>query len=115
MGFRPFNKKKGTTNEQFSDPKYQAPKGANLKFKFYCTQPQNLIMKVNGRYQYDLEITASNDWQEMIISSDKLKNIYHKHSLKNWSEAQKIQILPKVGADITKVIFAKFSWSKTNL
>ena len=111
MGFRPFNKHRGTSNEQFSDPKYQAPKGAQLTFKFYCTQPQNLIMKVNGRYQYDLEITASNDWQEITLDSKKFIHSHHNFPLKNWSEAQKIQILPKAGADITKVIFSSFSWT----
>lgn len=113
MGFRPFNKHRGTTNEQFSDPKWRAPKGAHLKFKFYCTQPQSLILKVNRDHLFNLEITASDEWQEMIISPDQVISTSLKSPLKAWSETTKIQIAPKPGADITKVIFANFEWIET--
>jgi hypothetical protein len=112
MGFRPLNKHHGTTNEQFSDPKWQAPKGADLTFKFYCTQPQSLILKVNDHYVYPLEITASNHWQEMTLKAEKFISTRNQQALAEWSNTKKMQISPKPGADITKVIFAKFEWIK---
>ena len=38
-GFRPINNHRGTSSDQFSDPKWKAPRGVDLTFKFYCTQP----------------------------------------------------------------------------
>jgi hypothetical protein len=39
-------------------PKWRAPKGAELSFKFYCTQPQTLLVNA-GRASAEIEITAS--------------------------------------------------------
>ena len=45
----------------------------------------------------------------MTISADQLKNV-HGQSLGDWSQVGKMEIRPKAGFDITKVIFANFSW-----
>ena len=110
-GFRPLNKHHGTSSSQFGDPKWKAPKGANLEFMFYCTQPQSLTLSTNTRHAFDIEITASNDWQSMNLSPGQLTNV-HGAKLKDWSEVGTISLKPKPGADITKVVFAHFKWKK---
>ena len=111
-GFRPIDNHKGTSNKMFSDPKYKAPQGAALSFKFYCTQPQTLILTVDHRYVKEIEITASNEWQSMLIPAAELVNKHHKNSLRSWSEITSINIRPQAEMDITKVIFAQFKWKK---
>jgi dienelactone hydrolase len=110
-GFRPLNKHHGTSSSQFGDPKWKAPKGANLEFMFYCTQPQSLTLSTNTRHAFDIEITASNDWQSMTLTPGLLTNV-HGAKLKDWSEVGTISLKPKPGADITKVVFANFKWKK---
>ena len=110
-GFRPLNKHHGTSSSQFGDPKWKAPKGANLEFMFYCTQPQSLTLSTNTRHAFDIEITASNEWQSMTLSPGLLTNV-HGAKLKDWSEVGTISLKPKPGADITKVVFANFKWKK---
>jgi len=109
-GFRPLNNRHGTSSKQFSDPKWQAPKGAELNFQFYCTQPQSLILYANDRFITDLNITASDDWQTITFKADQLKQKDHGFALKAWSEVSSIRIKSKPGADITKVVFARFKW-----
>ncbi|NDH16632.1 MAG: hypothetical protein EBY48_06080, partial [Opitutae bacterium] len=110
-GFRPLNKHHGTSSSQFGDPKWKAPKGANLEFMFYCTQPQSLNLSTNTRHASDIEITASDDWQSMTLTPGLLTNV-HGAKLKDWSEVGTISLKPKPGADITKVVFANFKWKK---
>jgi dienelactone hydrolase len=109
-GFRVINNGQGTMNEQFSDPKWKAPQGARLSFDFYCTQPQTLIMTVNNSYDAQIEITASDDWQSMVIPAGRLINRHNSSQMKDWSDTVSIQLKPKPGMDITKVIFAEFKW-----
>ena len=109
-GFRALNRHRGTVNEQFSDPKWKAPHNAQLSFKFYCTQPQTLTMIVNNGYQADIEMTASDDWQTMVVPADTLINIHNKQPMGDWSHAASVRIKPKAGMDITKVVFADFKW-----
>ena len=107
-GFRPIDNRRGTSSSQFSDPKYKAPRGASLSFKFYCTQPQKLTMSANKGYSTELDITASNEWQNMTIPANEIRN--NGVSLSDWSVVGTIGIKPKSGADITKVVFAEFKW-----
>ena len=108
QGFRPLDNRRGTQNEQFSDPKWKAPKGAALNFRFYCTQPQKIVLSAGRWFSVDLDITASNEWQQMTIVASQLKN--NGASMNDWSVADKIGIKPKPDSDITKVIFAEFKW-----
>jgi dienelactone hydrolase len=109
-GFRVLNNQQGTTSEQFSDPKWKAPQDACLSFRFYCTQPQTLTLVANGQYEVDLEITASEEWQSMVVKAATLINKFHKQPLPDWSNITSVQIKPKAGMDITKVVFAQFKW-----
>lgn len=108
-GFRPIDNRRGTNSEQFSDPKWKAPIGAYLTFKFYCTQPQTLTLIANGRYTSDIEITASDQWQSMTVKASQLKNPAG-FPMGDWSEVNNIGFKPKQGSDITKVVFANFEW-----
>ncbi len=110
QGFRPLDKRGGTTSKQFADPKWQAPEGAVLSFQFYCTQPQALVLEANGQFVVDLDITASDDWQSMTIKAEQLIHKAHGFALGKWSEVSVLAIKPKPGADITKVVFANFKW-----
>jgi len=109
-GFRAIDNRRGTTSGQFADPKWQAPQGAELTFKFYCTQPQALILYA-GRASTEIEITASNEWQTMTIRASQLKHS-NGSTLADWSQVRNIGFKPKAGADITKVIFADFEWTR---
>lgn len=115
QGFRPLNNRWGTSSKQFSDPKWQAPQGADLSFQFYCTQPQALVLEVNHHFAMDLDITASDEWQTMVIRAEQLKRKVHNFPLGDWSEVTSLTIKPKPGADITKVVFANFRWGATDL
>ncbi len=109
-GFRPLNNRHGTYSRQFADPKWQAPKGAELAFKFYCTQPQRLQFAVNDHWLAEVEMTASDGWQTMTLPANQMKYQSTQQPLKEWSLAEIISIKPVKGADITKVIFADFKW-----
>ncbi|MEI8036944.1 MAG: prolyl oligopeptidase family serine peptidase [Verrucomicrobiota bacterium] len=110
-GFRCIDNKAGFGNEQMSDPKWQAPANAALGFKFYCTEPQTLVFTA-GDYSGEIEITASDAWQEMVIPKEKLFNLHNpKVSMANWNNVPNIQFKPKSGADITKILFANFKWT----
>ena len=92
----------------FADPKWKAPRGANLTFKFYCTQPQSLVLWAD-RFATDIEISASDEWQSMTVQTRTLKQ-QSGQALADWSTVKTIGFKPKPGEDITKVIFAAFKW-----
>ena len=108
-GFRCINKHRGTLNEQLHDEKWKAPKGAKLQFKFYCTEPQEIIF-TSGRYSSILKITASDDWQTMTLASNKLVHQNNKKHLSDWSVATDLGIKSNSGYDVTKIVFADFKW-----
>jgi hypothetical protein len=110
QGFRPTNNGRGSGTEQLHDPKWQAPAGSRLSFKFYCTEPQTVIFTAADYNSVELEITASDDWQEMTIAAGQLINRFNQKPMSNWSSVGKIHFLPKQGSDLTKVIFADFKW-----
>ncbi|HML74346.1 MAG TPA: prolyl oligopeptidase family serine peptidase [Anaerohalosphaeraceae bacterium] len=109
-GFRSLNKYNGTTSEQFSDPQWKAPKNARLSFKFYCTEPQKLTLVADNWYETELVITASDQWQQRVLPADALLHRDSKRPMEDWSNTASVQIKPKPGADITKVLFAEFKW-----
>lgn len=109
-GFRCINNREGFGTDRMSDPKWQAPKGGELSFKFYCTEPQTLIFTA-GDYSGEIAITASDAWQEMVISKEKLLSRYNpKATLPSWEKISAISFKPKAGSDITKILFAQFKW-----
>jgi dienelactone hydrolase len=109
-GFRPTNNGRGSGTEQLHDPKWQAPADSRLCFKFYCTEPQTVVLTAADHNTVELEITASDHWQEMIIAPERLINRFNHKPMSNWSSVGKIHFLPKPGSDLTKVIFADFKW-----
>jgi dienelactone hydrolase len=109
-GFRPICNRRGTHSDQFSDPKWKAPRDAGLTFKFYCTQPQTLVLTANGRFTAEIEITASDEWQSMTIKAGQLKHPAG-FAMGDWSEVKNIGFKPKQGSDITKVVLARFEWN----
>lgn len=113
-GFRPIDNKRGCTNGQFSDPKYAGPDGASLSFQFYCTQPQKIHLYAGHHHKAELEITASNDWQEMTLKPEQFMFIHDaQQKMKNWKQADAMKIMPaSEGDDLTKIVFAGFKWVK---
>ncbi len=110
-GFRCTDKRLGTSTELTTKPEWKAtsPK-AQLGFKFYCTQPQTLILTA-GDFATEIEITAAEDhWQEMLISANKLINPANQQRLASWKGVTAIHLKPRADADITKVLFAQFKW-----
>ncbi len=110
QGFRALNHAKGTKNDQFGDPRWQAPAKAALAFRFYCTEPQKLVLIADGQFVMDLAITASDQWQSLVIPAGKLINSRTRQPMAEWSKVSEVQLKPQQGADITKVIFAEFKW-----
>jgi len=109
-GFRSTNNQRGSGTEQLYDPKWRAPPNARLAFKFYCTEPQTVILTAGHYYTVEIEITASDEWQEMVIAAERLTNRFNRQPMKDWSSVGRIHFQPKPGSDLTKVIFAEFRW-----
>lgn len=111
-GFRCTDNALGFANEQLTDPKWKAPAGAELTFKFYCTEPQKVILTA-GDFSGEIDITASDSWQEMTVPRDRLTNRKNANAaLKDWDKIVSIKFQPTAGSDITKVLFAHFAWKK---
>lgn len=108
-GIRPTDNTKGTFSEQFMDPKWTAPRDGRLGIKFYCTEPQTLIIRADERFCGVLEMTASDTWQEMVVPASKLIG-KDNQPMKEWFGVRKIQFKPKSGSDLFKVVFAEFRW-----
>lgn len=108
--FRPTNNQRGSATEQLHDPKWRAPKKSQLAFKFYCTEPQSLLFKAGNRHSAEIEITASNEWQQIVLPSSQLVSGNDQKPLADWSEVGDISLHPKAGSDLTKVLFAGFQW-----
>ena len=109
-GFRSTNNGRGSGTEQLHDPKWQAPAKSRLSFKFYCTEPQTVVLTAADHNAVELEVTASDNWQEMTIAPGRLINRFSQKPMSDWSSVGKIHFLPKQGSDLTKVIFADFKW-----
>lgn len=109
-GFRSTNNQRGSGTQQLSDPKWRAPEKSSLSFKFYCTEPQTVVLTAADYNSVELEITASDDWQEMKIAPERLINRFNQKPMTDWSSVGKIHFLPKAGSDLTKIIFADFKW-----
>ena len=109
-GFRSTNNGRGSGTEQLHDPKWQAPANSRLSFKFYCTEPQTVVLTAADHNAVELEVTASDNWQEMTIAPGRLINRFSQKPMSDWSSVGKIHFLPKQGSDLTKVIFADFKW-----
>ena len=110
--FRPTSPTKGTTTEQLLDPKWQAPPQTSLRFRFFCTEPQTVILTAADHNTVELEIPASDAWQELTVAPDRLINRFSQGPMKEWSSVAKLQIQSKPGSDITKILFADFRWVK---
>ncbi|MEI6235142.1 MAG: hypothetical protein WCT04_18955, partial [Planctomycetota bacterium] len=110
-GFRCTDNKLGTGTELTAKPEWKAtsPK-SQLGFKFYCTQPQTLIL-TTGDFATEIEVTAAEDrWQDMLIPANRLTNPTNQKQLASWKGVTAIRLKAKGDADITKVLFAQFKW-----
>lgn len=110
QAFRSTNGQRGSTTEQLQDPKWQAPPGASLRFKFYCTEPQTVIFTAGDYNSAEIEITASDTWQEMTLPAARFINRFSQKPLQDWSTIGKLHLQSKPGHDLTKVLFAGFHW-----
>lgn len=110
--FRPTNNQRGSGTEQLHDPKWKAPANSHLVFRFYCTEPQNVVLNASNYHSAEIPITASDEWQELVVPAAMLKNRFSQKPLADWSDVGEISFLPKAGSDLTKVLFADFKWRK---
>ena len=69
-----------------------------------------MILTAGDHNAVELEITASDTWQEMTIAPERLINRFSQKPMPNWSSVGKIHFLPKQSSDLTKVLFADFKW-----
>ena len=112
--FRSTNGKRGSGTEQLHDPKWKAPPGASLRFKFYCTEPQTVILTGGDHHSSEIEITASDEWQEMVLPASRLINRFNQKPMEDWSDICKLHLQSKPGFDLTRVLFADFNWQATD-
>jgi dienelactone hydrolase len=111
-GFRSTNNQRGSGTEQLYDPKWRAPANVSLGFKCYCTEPQTVLLAAgdHGQYAVELEITASDEWQEMVVPAARMISKFDQKPMKGWSVVGNLQLQPKAGSDLAKVLFAEFRW-----
>lgn len=69
-----------------------------------------MVLTAGDYNEGEIEIPASDAWQEMAVRADQLINRLSRQPMKDWSQVGKIHLRPKAGSDITKVIFAEFRW-----
>lgn len=110
-GFRCLNIHRGSITEKLHDPKWKAPAHSDLTFRFYCTEPQSIILAADQHYNTPLEITASDKWQQMTLPAARLVHSLSGQPLKHWTQIGSLELRPGKGADITRVIFADFKWT----
>ncbi|MFT5526227.1 MAG: dienelactone hydrolase [Pirellulaceae bacterium] len=108
-GFRCADNQAGTGSELMSNPQWKCPSNAQLGFKFYCTEPQTLVVTADG-YDYEVEITASDHWQEMLLPASKFISRATQKRMGSWKTTTAVHFKPKSDSDITKVLFAQFNW-----
>lgn len=113
--FRCTNNGRGSTTEQLHDPKWKAPSGAALAFRFYCTEPQTILLSAHPHdwLVVELDIPASDTWQEMTLPAERLTHTDNHQPMKDWSGVGMLRLRPKPGSDLTKVLFADFRWAVT--
>jgi hypothetical protein len=109
-GFRSTNNQRGSGTEQLHDPKWKAPANSNLSFKFYCTEPQVVVLTATNYHSAEIEITASDEWQQLVVPAARLTSRFSQKPMRDWAEVGEISFLPKPGSDLTKVLFADFKW-----
>lgn len=109
-GFRCLNVHRGSRTDKLNDPKWKAPAGRDLAFRFYCTEPQNIQFAAGQQYVTALEITASDDWQDMVVPAERMVHGISGQRLKDWMEVGSLEIKPAKGADLTRIVFADFRW-----
>jgi dienelactone hydrolase len=112
-GFRCLNNQRGSRTDKLHDPKWKAPSGTELAFRFYCTEPQSIQFTAAQFYSTPLEVTASDQWQEMVLPASKLVHSLSGKPLTDWAQVGSLEIKPQTGADLTRVIFADFKWVKS--
>jgi len=110
-GFRCTDNAAGSGTELTGNPKWKAPPDAQLGFKFYCTEPQTLLFSADD-YEAEIEITASDQWQAMVLPANKFINRATHKRMGSWKNIAALHLKPKAGADLTKVVFAQFYWKK---
>lgn len=110
-GFRPVDNARGSATDQLHDPKWKAPPKSRLTFRYYCTEPQTAIVTAGEYFHAELEIGASDEWQQISLPAARLLNRFDKKPLADWSAAARLHLAPKAGSDLTKVIFADFQWT----
>ena len=64
----------------------------------------------HNQYSVTLDITASDEWQEMVVPADRLISKFDQKPMKDWSVVGSLQLQPKAGSELTKVLFAEFRW-----
>ena len=85
-----------------------------MRFKFYCTEPQTVILTGGDHHSSEIEITASDEWHEMVLPASRLINRFNQKPMEDWSDIGKLHLQSKPGFDLTRVLFADFNWQATD-
>ena len=105
-GFKP--KHDHFWTDQPNDPKWYAPHGAKLSFKVFSKEPKTLKIKAE-HFSTEVNVDASDKWQNIIVEAKELKNHFDKKPLSGWNKAKGFSI---EGRNIRELIFTDFEWIK---
>jgi dienelactone hydrolase len=101
----------GFSSVCMSDPKWKAPKGSDLSFKFLSPEPQSMFVEVDKNFKTQIDLPASTDWQTITIPASKLLRGGNGDPLQDWSAVTSIAIKAAPEKNLTKVIFADIQWT----
>lgn len=73
-----------------------------------------MILTGDDHHSAEIEITASDEWQEMTVPASRLINRFSQKPMTDWSAIGKLRLQSKPGFDLTKVLFADFNWQVTD-
>ncbi|NKB66006.1 MAG: prolyl oligopeptidase family serine peptidase [Candidatus Latescibacteria bacterium] len=104
---------------KIGDPDWRGPNGAQLGFKVYAEQAQQIAAKVADQvvshqakdYLAAVELTGQGDWQQVLLAAEAFATA-EGDTLAGWEDLAALWILPADGKAFAKgaLIFSDFEW-----
>ena len=101
----------GFSSVCMNDPKWKAPEGSDLSFKFHSPEPQAVIVEADKNFKTQIDLPASTDWQSVTIPASQLLRGGNGDPMPDWNATTSIAIKAAPEKNLTKVIFADIKWT----
>ena len=72
------------------------------------------MQKFKSNFSKIINISASNEWQSMVLQSNEIINRHNQYPLSSWDQVKKVGLNSVDGYDITQIVFANFRWVDAN-